>query len=203
MPEWIVSEGGSSSNLLTEEQASNNVLMCYYKLTREGYSPVAIAGITGNMWSESHVNPGQWEIGQFENYNRGYGLGQWTPAQKLVDWANSKGVAWRGNGDNQLQFLIETPGQWNSSYDPGAPAVNPPVTFEEYKTANMTVEQASDYWLYYWEQPSYSQSAETRETRRQHARKYYELITGDIPPDPGTTPGISAIPLMYWAKNIL
>lgn len=206
MAEWIVRETDQGSQMLTEAEAENNCLCVADALRLLGWKDAPIAGVCGNMWTESHINPGQWELGQKENFNRGYGLGQWTPATKLRQWAEGLGLDWRGNGPNQLKFLDETPGQWNISYDPGAPSRNPPVTFAEYKVSDLPVATLSDYWLYYWEQPSYEQSAASKQTRRDHAQKYYTLITGHEPdPGPGPAPtpsGSGKINLFLWCKRV-
>lgn len=76
MADWIVRETDKASENLTEEEAENNVICCWDFLGSLGWTAEAVAGATGNMWAESHVNPGCWEYGQFENFNRGYGLGQ-------------------------------------------------------------------------------------------------------------------------------
>lgn len=39
----------------------------------------AVAAMLGNMQAESGINPGAWQ-GYTVNYNRGFGLVQWTPA---------------------------------------------------------------------------------------------------------------------------
>lgn len=200
MAEWIVRENDSAALMLTEQEAENNCLCVADYLIPIGWSINAVSSVCGNMWIESHINPGQWELGQAENFSRGYGLGQWTPAQKLVTWANENNLPWRGNGQSQLKFLNETPGQWNKSYDPGAPSIEPPLTFEEFKLSALPVQTLSDYWLYYWEQPSYSQSAESKDSRREHSEKYYTLISGHTPEPP--KPEHNGISIYFWAKNI-
>lgn len=199
MAEWIVRETDVASQMLTESEAENNCMCVADVLRLAGWKDAPISAVCGNMWTESHINPGQWELGQKENYDRGYGLGQWTPAQKLVNWAEAAGLAWRGDGPTQLKFLDETPGQWNKSGDPGAPSITPPVTFEEFKVSELSVGTLSDYWLYYWEQPSYEQSAATKQTRREHSEKYYKIITGHIPIPPVPKGKLN---LFFWCKPV-
>ncbi len=71
------------------------------KLQRYGWSPEASAGVAGNLFHESKLNPNQWEIG-----GSGYGLAQWTgPRRKaLSDYATQKGKP-ADDIDLQIEFL--------------------------------------------------------------------------------------------------
>jgi YD repeat-containing protein len=46
----------------------------------------AVSGLLGNIWQESKMNPGQWEC--WNNKEKGYGIVQWTPAIKFLNWSN-------------------------------------------------------------------------------------------------------------------
>lgn len=199
MTAWIVRETATPSENLTAEEADNNVIAMAERLLVRGWTKPPIAAAAGNMWVESHVNPGCWQYGHYEDLDWGYGLGQWTPARKLKNWAEALGIIWRGDGDNQLRFLDETPGQWNASYDPGAPSVTPPVTFEEFKTADLDVRTLSNYWMYYWEQPAYASSAETKQLRADKAEHYLELIGGVSPTPPKPK---NKFNIYFWSRNI-
>jgi hypothetical protein len=61
-------------------------------MSQWGATPAAIAGILGNMQTESGIQPDIWESGNVGNMNVGFGLVQWTPASKLFNWANSRGI---------------------------------------------------------------------------------------------------------------
>lgn len=47
------------------------------------------------MQSESGIIADRWESDRVGNMNGGYGLVQWTPATKYIDWAKSKGLAYQ------------------------------------------------------------------------------------------------------------
>lgn len=50
-----------SSNALTMEQMKINANYIYSYLSNKGWTKNAIAGILGNMQSESSINPGRWQ----------------------------------------------------------------------------------------------------------------------------------------------
>lgn len=186
---WITRINDAASQMLTEAEAENNVKECWRYLGGLGWTENAVAGATGNMWYESHVNPGQWELGQLNNFSRGFGLGQWTPASKLVTWAESRGLDYT-SGDTQLQMLAEESGQWHPSSRPSAPSYNPPITWEEFQKSTLDVETLAFYYLVYWEDPPESEitpGSPSYNSRIEHAKKYYELIKG-TPPAPAPSP---------------
>lgn len=198
---WIVRETDSAANNLTEEEAENNCLEVDNYLRGElGWSVNAVSAVCGNMWVESHINPGCWQYGFYENWNMGYGLGQWTPASKLKNWAEARGLPFRGNGNTQLMMLAEDSGQWHTSSYPYPPGKVPPISWEEFKHSELPVSTLTEYFLYYWEDP-HDSAEPSRQYRIDHALKYYEIITGHtpIPPTPTKKKGI---PWMYWVRNM-
>lgn len=46
----------------------------------------------GNMETESTINPGIWQSLNSGNASGGFGLTQWTPATKYINWANNNGL---------------------------------------------------------------------------------------------------------------
>jgi hypothetical protein len=62
---------------------------------------IAISALCGNMSGESTLNPNLYEQGYNHSLSRGYGLVQWTPATKLMDWCNANSLSW-SDGDAQL-----------------------------------------------------------------------------------------------------
>lgn len=87
---------------LTTEEMQNNALLIYPYLTQKGWSIEAISAVLGNMVYESWVNPGLWEGFNSGNLSGGYGLIQWTPATKYINWA---GANWATNHYLQLDRL--------------------------------------------------------------------------------------------------
>lgn len=70
----------------TQTQVANATYIYNYFIN-QGWTAQSIAGVLGNMVSESGLNPNIWEIGG----GGGYGLVQWTPATSMINWCNSNG----------------------------------------------------------------------------------------------------------------
>lgn len=195
---WIVVETDSASNNLNESQAENNCIEADATLRGElSWNINAVSAVCGNMWVESHINPGCWQYGHFEDWNYGYGLGQWTPATKLKNWAESRGLPYRGNGPTQLKMLDEQSKQWHSSTYPYPTGPNPPISWEEFKKSDLPVEILTEYFLYYWEDP-HEYAEISRAERVEHAEKYYQILSGIVPPKPRNKKGM---PWIYWLPN--
>lgn len=208
---WIVRINDQASQMLTEAEAENNVIEEWNFLgsgSADGvkWSAEAVSAAAGNHWYESHINPGQWELGQLNNFSRGFGIGQWTPASKLVTWASEHGGNYQ-DGNTQLKMLATESGQWHPSTRPSAPSYNPPITWDEFKVSKLDVETLAFYYLVYWEDPPESEitpGSPSYNSRIEHAKKYYELITGKPPKPPEPTP-IKSSKLFFtiYTKRVL
>lgn len=96
----LLSKWYTSNSPLPQKQMEHNATLVYEYFTEKvtpPWNPVAIAGMLGNMQAESTINPGRWENGEINNLDAGYGLVQWTPASKYINWAGSS----FSNGDRQ------------------------------------------------------------------------------------------------------
>ena len=98
---WI-----SGNRYLSKSEMENNALIIKNYLTSKGWTLNAIAGILGNMESESTINPGIWQSLNAGNMSGGFGLGQWTPATNYTDWADDQGISW-SDGNAQLKWIDE------------------------------------------------------------------------------------------------
>src|SRR5699024_5740954 len=81
----------SSNSYLNKEQMTVNATYIMGEMTAQGWSKNAVAGMLGNMETESTINPGLWQSLIEGNMSGGYGLVQWTPASNYINWANSNG----------------------------------------------------------------------------------------------------------------
>ncbi len=168
---WI-----SGNRYLSEEEMQNNASIIYSTLKGRGWSANAIAGLLGNMESESTINPGIWQNLNSSNISGGFGLVQWTPSTNYTDWANSKGYDIT-NGAGQLEWIDEqttVTGQWiqTDSY---------PITFGQFKTSTQTPEYLASAFLKNFERAG----VEVEQERRTQARSWYNYITnGEAPEDP-------------------
>lgn len=84
----------NSSNTLTQSQMELNATYIWNYLRNQGWTMNAVAGMLGNMQSESAINPGRWQsdivMPQDPTY-AGYGLVQWTPYTKYTNWIVNQG----------------------------------------------------------------------------------------------------------------
>lgn len=122
----------------------------------------AAVGIIANMTHESWLNPGQWELGSNYSPSAGFGLGQWTPSTNYSNWLGSTAVSDMADGDNQIDYLLGTPGQWSTYYvdmNTGWSSyynVHVPIlaTMTDYLTSNATIQDLTTAWMVYWERPA-------------------------------------------------
>lgn len=170
VPEWI-----KGNRYLSLEEMKNNAIIIYYYFISKGWTINAIAGMLGNMESESTINPHIWE--NLSVGSGGYGLTQWTPASKYIDWAGSN---WE-NPDRELdriQWEVDNNQQWFSN--PNAPTTNPPVSFKQYTQSLESVETLANYFLWYYEHPA--QTIQPNRATQAKAWYNYLLTIPDIKP---------------------
>lgn len=169
---WI-----SDNRYLTEAEMKNNADIIKSYLALRGWSVNAIAGLLGNMESESSINPGIWQSLIQNNMAGGFGLVQWTPATNFTNWADANGYSWT-DGDAQLKWINEVTerfGQW-------IPTDSYPMSFEEFKTSSESPEYLASAFLKNFERAGVEVEAE----RRSQASKWYTYITGGSSPTPDT-----------------
>jgi hypothetical protein len=169
--EWI-----SGNRYLSTDEMKNNAAIIYQALTEKGWSVNAIAGMLGNMQSESTINPGIWQSLDEGNYSMGYGLVQWTPATNYTNWATEHGYE-ISDGDGQLIWIDEVTtqvGQWIAT-----DAYN--ISFDEFKTSSETPEYLASAFLKNFERAG----VEVEEERRTQAAEWYTYLTGsEFEPEP-------------------
>lgn len=160
---WI-----SGNRYLSMNEMTTNAQEIMNQLTSRGWTKNAVAGMLGNMQSESTINPGIWES-LSPNVNRGFGLVQWTPATKLISWAGGQGLDYT-SGDVQLQRIdweLANNQQWaaTSQY---------PMSFQEFKVSTLTPEYLAQVFLRNYERPLNP----NQPIRSTQARYWYDNIEG-------------------------
>lgn len=172
---WI-----QGNRYLSHSEMENNAIIVRDYLTSKGWTKNAIAGLLGNMQSESTINPGIWQSLNENNLSGGFGLVQWTPATNFTEWADSLGLAWT-DGNAQLRWIDEQTtafGQW-------IPTTDYPFSFSEFKTSTQTPEYLASAFLKNFERAG----VEVEAQRRSQANEWYSFITSGETPTPTPSPG--------------
>lgn len=168
---WI-----KGNRYLSESEMQNNALIIRDDLLQRGWSINAIAGMLGNMESESSINPGIWQSLNEGNMSGGYGLVQWTPATNFTSWADSKGYNW-DDGQAQLKWIDEE----TASFGQWIPTTDYNFSFEAFKTSSESAPYLASAFLKNFERAG----IEVESERRAQAEKWYSFIqNGDIPENP-------------------
>lgn len=157
----------SINSFLTLEQEQVNALFVARYLISRGWTLNAIAGMLGNMQTESNINPGIWQNLDAYNYSLGFGIVQWTPATKYIDWANARGYT-IGSMEAQLtrlQYEMDNHIQYypTSAY---------PLTFAQFKVSTNTPEWLAQAFLLNYERPA----DQTQPQRSTQARYWYDYL---------------------------
>jgi len=160
----------SESEALTTSQMKVNATYIYKYLTNKGWTKNAVAGLLGNMQAESSINPGRWQSEAVGSTSLGYGLVQWTPATKYLEWCNSKGYSDPSEMDNNLSRIIyelENGIQWieTSEYN---------LSFEEFSKSTKSVSYLASAFLKCYERAG----VEVEATRQANATSWLEYLNG-------------------------
>ncbi len=126
-------------------------------------SDTAIAGIVGNLNYESSLNTERYEntfpanaltpansltTAELNNSSMGWGLAQWTPAEKIIGWAENQDLN-PNSMSTQVQFIVDN-------------IQNSPALYENLMAAT-SPSDAADIFMKYYEMPSNYNSASSRE----------------------------------------
>lgn len=161
---WI-----SGNRYLSMAEMTNNAQLIMSQLTAQGWTKNAVAGMLGNMQSESTINPGIWESLNPDT-SRGFGLVQWTPASKLISWAQGEGKDYT-SGDTQLDRInweVANNQQWiaTSQY---------PMSFQQFKVSTLTPEYLAQVFIRNYERPLNP----NQPIRSTQARYWYDHLDGE------------------------
>ena len=163
--------GGNLSGTDTQQKAFN-----YF--VSKGFTPQQSAGIIGNLYAESGVNPKRVQSTQSPEGDRdnitvdnstGYGIAQWTYGarqQGLVDLARSRGLQIEGDLALQLDYLLK---EVDESY--GEIRNQPDLS------------SSSKYFMLKFENPQ-DQSAAAIAERESYGQQVLDLYGGGAVPDP-------------------
>lgn len=179
---WI-----SGNRFLSMDEMKNNAILIRDRLLQDGWSITAICGILGNMQSESSINPGIWEGLNEGNLQGGYGLVQWTPATKYINWAGAN----YQDGYRQLErinFEVDNNLQWIATTEY-------PLSFADFKISTDTPYTLAMAFLRNYERPFNP----NQPIRGEQANFWYEYLMG-VPPEPTPT-ATRKMPLYFYMKR--
>ena len=157
-----------SNQYLSLSQMQCNAQYILNYLRGYGWSKKAVCALLGNMQTESTINPGIWQSLDEGNMNVGFGLVQWTPASKYINWANANGYYYLNINSQLCRLIYEVNNniQWisTSSY---------PLSFASFTTSNSSISYLTAAFMYNYERPgSYS----TLSQRQSQAQYWYDNL---------------------------
>lgn len=149
MSNWI----SAPTRYLTTAEQKNNAKIINAFFIPLGWTANAIAGMLGNIEVESTVNPGLWQGREIPDdvytTGKGYGLTQWTPANKYINWADDNGLDYK-DGDSQLsriKYESENNLQWSTNN-----YLN--YTWDDYIHSTESPEMLARVFVWAYERPS-------------------------------------------------
>lgn len=157
----------SGNRFLNRKEMTVNAQYIMNYLTSRGWTKNAVAGMLGNMETESTINPGIWQSLQSGNMSGGYGLVQWTPASKYINWANANGLSY-GKMDSQLKrilYEVKNNIQW----------IHPTITFKEFTQSTDSAYDLGMLFITAYERPA----DPNQPARGQQAEVWFETLTSE------------------------
>ena len=175
--EYYGSTRGNSSYLSNEDKRRVNVKAIYKALSDKGWTINAISAILGNMQTESNFNPGIWEGNKVNNLSRGFGLVQWTPATKYIDWCKREygnGVDYTTLEHNidRIIWEVDNNKQWNPRKSFNY------MSFKDFTKSTLDVGYLTKAFMLCYERPL-DQSNTTQEARAQQGIKWHNYLLNE------------------------
>lgn len=150
--------------MLTQQQVAEQI---WDYLTSRGWTKQSVSALLGNMQSESEISADSWESGLIGNMSGGYGLVQWTPATKYINWAQSNGLVYQNviSQCKRLEWEVANSQQF----------YNPNMTFAQFTKSTQSPEALADIFIRYYERPFNP----NQPARGIQARYWFELLKGN------------------------
>lgn len=189
---------------LTREQMQVNAKWIASFFLDKGWTINAIAGMMGNFEAESTINPARWENNTDYRAqgvsNKGFGLAQWTPWSKYINWCSANGLTEYHirSACHRIYAEFVSPGSL-SGYGDGQyfPTSEFDVSRDEFIHSTMSAGELAKIFVRNYERPYsvlYGTAAEKQATydkRASMASTWYAYLTGtdlpDVPDQPSTS----------------
>ena len=170
----------SESEALSESEMKTNADYIYSYFNSKNWTLNACAALLANMNAESAINPGRWQSDSVGAAEMGYGLVQWTPATKYLDWCTANGYSDPSEMDANLariSYEIENGVQWipKESFNN--------MTFSEFANSHESVSYLTKAFMLSYERPS-DQSEEAQNNRALLGEKWLDYLSGSVPQPP-------------------
>lgn len=185
---------------LSEMKTNATYIRNWFAVNQPTVTLNAICGMLGNMQTESTINSGIWQNLNPNNPDLGYGLVQWTPSTKYINWCTANGLTPSAMDSALLRIIYEAENniQWGND----SLGNNPPYNFWGFLTSTDTPYNLAMLFLHHYERPrEYDQPI-----RGTQANNWWSYLNGTDPdpPDPGTpkpTPRGRALPIMFYLRK--
>lgn len=166
---------------LTLAEMTENAEYIYSYFSALGWSKQAICGMLGNMQTESSINPSIWQSLKSGNLKGGFGLVQWTPATKYIDWCRNRGIPYTSINSNlaRIVYEVENNLQW----------INANMTFREFTISEDSPYNLGLLFLKYYERPR----EPNQPKRGAQAEYWYSVLVGGTPID-SDVGGVDRVP---------
>lgn len=184
----------SGNRYLTDAEMEINAQYVWQYLGARGWSINAVAAMLGNMVIESNINPELWES-LTVNTERGFGLVQWTPATKLMEWCNERGLDYT-DIDAQLERIIYEFDNGIQYYETD----DYPISASEFRTSSASPQLLAAAFMVNYERPKVLDTMARRQTL---AAAWYTLLSGNPAPVLPSKKGGMPLLLMYLATRRL
>lgn len=151
------------------DSAKTNVLKVCEYFDKLGWSITAIAGMIGNMSVECEMNVNTWE--RPGDSSSGYGLTQWTPGNKIIEYIKSLGMISQSNtfGDIMCKRIKE---ECDGVYEQWIATEKYPQSFKEYSTSNLSIDDSVECFMRNYERAG----VEKLSTRVERAKYYFPIL---------------------------
>ncbi|WP_167352159.1 phage tail tip lysozyme [Enterococcus quebecensis] len=154
---------------MTQQQTAQQI---WNYLTNQGWTREAVAGVLGNMQSESGIIADRWESDNIGNMTGGYGLVQWTPATKYIHWAQQNGLVYQ-DVISQCKRL-----EWEVAN--GQQFYHPTMSFKQFTQSTQSPEALAEIFIKFYERPLDS----NQPIRQTQARYWYNTLKANEKPKP-------------------
>ena len=187
--EWVITNSSLTepSRPLTDEEMKNNA-KCFYGTMNilYGWTLNACCGVLGNMQSESTISPCRWQNDTpygTPTERQGYGLVQWTPYTKVLDWLAQNGFTIDNFGYGEcarMNYEVATNTQWisTSAY---------PESFKEFTQSKGNPYDLAIEFLANYERPA-DPNQPIRGTQAeqwyQYLKDWKPVLPGSVEPEP-------------------